>query len=60
MWTDMSGKYSLEAKFVGVIDGKTLRLQKADGRYYRVALQKLCLADQAIVLRHIESIAAVQ
>jgi len=60
MWTDLSGKYRLEAKFVGVIDGKTVRLQKADGRYYRIALERLCLADQAVVLRHIESIAAVQ
>ena len=60
MWTDVSGKYAVEAKFVSMIDGGIVRLQKPNGRYYRVSLSDLCLADQAIALRHIDSIVAVR
>jgi hypothetical protein len=50
LWTDASGKYQVEARFVGVV-GDTIRLQKADGRYVRILLDKLCDADQRLVLQ---------
>jgi len=49
LWTDISGQYSVEARFVAVLDGDIVRLQRADGRYVRVALNKLSLADQQFV-----------
>jgi len=55
LWTDISGKYQVEAEFVSFVD-ETVRLKKANGRYCRVALQKLSLADQAFV-RGIGSVA---
>jgi hypothetical protein len=48
-WTDASGKYHIEARFVSYQDG-TVRLQKADGRYYRVKYDRLCADDQDFVL----------
>ncbi len=48
-WTDASGKYRIEARFVSYQDG-TVRLQKADGRYYRIKLDRLCAADKDFVL----------
>jgi hypothetical protein len=50
-WTDASGKYQIEARFVSLQDS-TVRLQKADGRYVRIAYDLLGLADQAFVLNH--------
>ena len=55
--TDISGKYHVEATFVSVIGGTTVRLQKANGRYVRVAMDKLSLADQELVRGHLESVA---
>ncbi len=48
-WTDASGKYRIEARFVSYSEG-TVRLQKADGRYYRVKYDRLCATDQDFVL----------
>jgi hypothetical protein len=39
-------------------DGSTVRLQRADGRYIRVALQRLSLADQQIVAAATQTIAS--
>ena len=48
-WTDASGKFHIEARFVSFQDG-TVRLQKADGRYFRVKYDRLCAGDQDFVL----------
>jgi hypothetical protein len=48
-WSDASGKYHIEARFVSFQDG-TVRLQKADGRYYRVKYDRLCAGDKDFVL----------
>ncbi|KKK62015.1 hypothetical protein LCGC14_3008550 [marine sediment metagenome] len=56
LWTDMTGKYHVEARYVGTIEG-TVRLQKANGRYVRVAMNKLCLVDRQFVNGQIETIA---
>jgi hypothetical protein len=58
MWTDISGQYHLQARFVSFEDG-TVRLKQSDGRYYRIAFDKLSLADQALVRRQTESVATV-
>jgi len=50
MWTDASGKYRIEARFVSFTDG-TVRLQKANGRYVRVQYDLLSTADRGYVRR---------
>ena len=50
LWTDITGKYSVEARFVG-FTGDTVRLQKGNGRYVRVAIDSLSLMDQQLVRR---------
>jgi hypothetical protein len=47
-WTDATGKYKIEARFVGVI-GDTVRFQKSNGIYSRIQLTKLCAEDQELV-----------
>ena len=49
MWTDASGKYQLQASFVSFCDG-SVRLQKADGGYVRIAYDYLSATDQVFVL----------
>jgi len=58
-WTDSSGQYQVEARFVSVQDS-TVRLQKADGRYVRIAMDKLCSADQQFVGLQNQALAAAQ
>ena len=58
-WTDASGKYRIEARFVSFQDG-TVRLQKANGRYVRIAYDLLCSGDQGFVLNQDQSLLAVK
>ena len=58
MWTDASGKYQLEARFVSFQDG-TVRMQKANGRYVRIKYEMLCGTDQAYVIRQDGSLYAM-
>jgi len=57
LWTDASGKYQVSARFVSVIDETTVRLQKDDGRYVRVAMDRLSLTDQQVVRGELASLA---
>ena len=59
MWTDASGKYQVEARFVSFQDG-TVRLQKANGRYVRIAYDLLCSVDQDFVLNQDQSLLALE
>ena len=45
-WADASGRYRIEARFVGVVEGGVVRLQRADGRFVRVAIDRLSASDQ--------------
>jgi hypothetical protein len=45
IWTDSTGNYRVEARFVG-FDEKTVRLRKASGQYVRVAFERLSVADR--------------
>jgi len=47
-WTDVSGKYQIEARFVEFKEG-TFRLQRANGSYVRIASDLLCSADRKFV-----------
>lgn len=49
MWTDASGKYQLEARLVSFEDG-SVRLQKANGGYARIAFDLLSTTDKDFVL----------
>ncbi len=44
-WTDKSGKYSIDAEFVGLSDGQ-VTLKRSDGKTVRLALENLSKADQ--------------
>ncbi|NLY00220.1 MAG: hypothetical protein GXY83_29330 [Rhodopirellula sp.] len=44
-WTDTSGRFQVEAEFVGVEDG-AVRLRKADGAEIAVPIEKLSAPDQ--------------
>lgn len=48
-WTDATGKYTVEAEFAGVEDGKVL-LRKLDGSTVSVPLEMLGKTDQQYVL----------
>ncbi|MBN2476765.1 MAG: hypothetical protein JXB62_19300 [Pirellulales bacterium] len=58
-WTDLSGKYQVEAELVSFNDG-VVRLKRSDGRCCRILLGQLSLADQSVVRGHVESIAQVR
>ena len=47
-WNDATGAFSLEAKFVGVKDGKVM-LKKANGKTVAVPLDRLSKEDQVFV-----------
>lgn len=53
-WTDSSGKYTVEAEFVEFKDG-TVRLQRADGKFIRIAIEKLSEADREFVRRQLNA-----
>ena len=59
MWTDASGQYQIEARFVGFIDG-SVRLQKANGNYVRIRYELLSSADQAFVIHQDGSLFAME
>jgi len=59
LWTDASGKYRIEARFVSFQDG-TVRLQRANGRYVRIAYELLCSVDQKFVIDQDESLLAME
>ena len=44
-WTDSSGKYTVEAEYVDVKEGKVM-LRKSDGTTIAIPLEKLCDADR--------------
>jgi hypothetical protein len=48
LWTDVSGQYHVEARLVS-FDGQVVHLQKSDGRYVRIALEKLSTTDRRLV-----------
>lgn len=52
-WTDTTGRFELEAVFVGLEDGK-VSLRRADNRVIAIPLEKLSAADQA----HVEALNA--
>lgn len=60
LWTDATGQYRVEARFVSVVDGATVRLQKADGRFVRVAMDKLCAGDQQFVRGQLTALATAR
>ena len=59
MWTDASGKYRLEARFVSFENG-AVRLQRANGRFVRIAYDALCAVDRDFVLNQDQCLLAVQ
>ncbi len=52
-WSDQSGKYQVQAKFLSAVDGK-VTLQRPDGSQLRIDLDKLSAEDQ----KHIAGLAS--
>src|SRR5437899_271790 len=52
-WSDASGKFSLQAKFVSSKDGK-VTLEKPDGSHFEIELAKLSPADQKYVAEQVK------
>jgi hypothetical protein len=57
-WTDASGEYQIEARLVGFQNG-SVRLQRANGRYVRVAYERLSVVDQRFVLDQDQALVAL-
>lgn len=47
-WTDKTGRFSVEAEFVELRDGK-VALKKTDGKIIRVPIERLCDEDRGFV-----------
>jgi hypothetical protein len=47
-WSDLTGKFKIDASFISLVDGK-VNLRRADGKTLSVPLDKLSTADQAFV-----------
>jgi hypothetical protein len=47
-WTDLSGRYQVEARFLS-FDGTTVRLQREDGRRTVIDVKDLSEGDAALV-----------
>jgi hypothetical protein len=56
-WTDNTGQYHIEGRFVARLNDGTIRLIGADGCYVRVSFARLSPADQGFVLNQRRSIA---
>jgi uncharacterized cupin superfamily protein len=56
-WTDNTGKYTVRARLVQVLDGK-VRLQKESGRFTTVSFERLSKADLALVQNRVPTIAS--
>jgi sRNA-binding protein len=48
-WTDRTGQHRLVAQFVSVLEGDVVRLQRDDGTYVRVAIERLSVGDRQYV-----------
>jgi len=48
-WTDRTGQHRLVARLVSVLEGDLVRLQRADGAYVRVALERLSVGDRQYI-----------
>ena len=56
-WTDNTGQYQVEGRFVARFNDGTIRLILADGQYVRISFARLSPADQGFVLNQRRSIA---
>lgn len=50
-WTDSTGQYRCRGVLVGRLPDGTVRILREDGRYVRVAFERLAQADQEAVLQ---------
>ena len=57
-WTDKSGKFSVEAEFLGLLDG-VVTLKRADGQTTRIPLDQLNAADQQEAQKLAQSAGAI-
>lgn len=54
VWTDTSGRFSVEAQLVSISDGMVRLKRTSDGRSMSIPLAKLCNADQTYVKSVVE------
>lgn len=48
-WTDVTGEHRVEGRFVELLSGKVVRLQRTGGRFLRIKLDELSRADRELV-----------
>jgi hypothetical protein len=56
-WVDATGQYEVTAQFVAILENDTVRLLRADGRYVRVAFDKLSSNDQRYLRQRFPTLA---
>ncbi len=57
-WTDSTGKYSIEARFVEKTSDGIVRLEKADGKMMRIPFDRLSNNNQTIIMQNLSAVAA--
>ena len=57
-WTDDSGKHYVVARFASILDDGSVRLQRLDGTFVRVARDRLSSADRQYVRAELATLAA--
>ena len=48
-WSDSSGQFTIQARFVAVLPNNVVRLQKDDGTYTRIEAKLLSPGDVAFI-----------
>jgi hypothetical protein len=56
-WVDSTGRHHVVAKLVAVLGAETVRLIRPDGRYVRVAFDRLSTIDQRYVRTRVPAVA---
>ena len=49
VWTDVTGNHRVKGRFVELLPGDIVRLQRPDGRFLRIQLDQLSRADRELV-----------
>ncbi|MGD9127801.1 MAG: SHD1 domain-containing protein [Planctomycetia bacterium] len=49
VWTDVTGDHRVKGRFVELLVGNVVRLQRPDGRFLRIPLDQLSRADRNLV-----------
>ena len=57
-WTDSTGKYSIEARFIEKTSSGIVRLEKTDGTMMRIPFDRLSNNNQMVIMQNLSAVAA--